>query len=99
MPNSVLDPQFFSSRQRLRCSICHCAKFKGKTNGQFRAFILGTLSTEKKPKIWGKNSPKIQGGAYHDQIWNLSSPMDLASSDAKITPLYPLGAEKFGVKI
>ena len=54
----------------------------------------------KKAENLGKNiSPEIQAGAQHDQFRNLSSPMDPASSDTKITPLDPLGAEKLGIQI
>jgi len=55
--------------------------------------------TEKKPKIWEKNSPKIQAGPQNDQIQNLSFRAYPASRDTKIAPLDPLGAEKFGVKV
>ena len=54
-------PPFFSSHQQLGCSICHCTKFKGKNNGQFRGFITWTLSTEKSRKFGekiAKNSGK-----------------------------------------
>jgi len=57
------------------------------------------LLRPKKAENLRKKSPKIQGGPQHDQFWNVSSPMYRASHDTKITPLDPLGAEKFGVKI
>ena len=49
----------------------------------------------KKTENLGKNSPKIQGVSHNDQFRNLSSPMDAASSDTKISALDPLEVQKF----
>lgn len=56
-------PPVFFSHQQLGCTFYHYAKFKEKNVGQFWAFILWTLSTEKKPKIWEKIRQKFREGS------------------------------------
>jgi len=99
MSKTGLDPRIFFRHHKLECPFCQSAKFERKSDWQFREINPWTFLTEKKPKIWEKNSPKIQGVSQHHKVWNLSSPLHPASRDSKIAPLDPLGAEKFGVKI
>jgi len=92
--NSLLRNRQFSTISNRRSSSVTVPSLNKISGGN----IENSACDRKKPKIWGKKSPKIQGGPQHDQFRNISSPMDPASHGTKIAPSPPLEAEKLGEK-
>ena len=60
---------------------CQHKKFRGKKSKILRIRLLKFLYGKIE-----KKSPKIQGETHLNQLWKLSSPMNSASYDTKITP-------------